>query len=73
MREVLQGHASAAESCAFVRAMRMEGPTLDELAGLASVAQQHCLQIHSQEPVVLIKATISALRARPGTLAPAAA
>jgi anthranilate phosphoribosyltransferase len=54
MREVLEGRASAAESGAFVMAMRMKGAALDELAGFLSAAQEHCLRIHSAEPVVLI-------------------
>jgi anthranilate phosphoribosyltransferase len=54
MREVLEGRASAAETGAFVMAMRMKRPTLNELAGFLGATQAHCLQIHSQEPVVLI-------------------
>ena len=54
MREVLEGRASAAESGAFVMAMHLKSPTLDELTGFLSAAQLHCLQIHSHEPVVVL-------------------
>lgn len=54
MREVMEGRASAAECGAFVMAMRLKSPMLDELTGFLGAAQEHCLHIHSREPVVLI-------------------
>ena len=53
MREVLEGRTSAAESGAFVMAMRLRGTTLDELSGFLGAAQTHCLQVRSHEPVVV--------------------
>jgi len=54
MREVLEGRTSAAESGAFVMAMRLRGTTLDELSGFLGAAQTHCLQVRSHEPVVVV-------------------
>ncbi len=54
MQEVLEGRASAAETGAFVMAMRMKGETVDELAGFLAAAQVRCLPVPSDQPVVLI-------------------
>lgn len=54
MAKVLDGHASAAETGAFVMAMRMKGETLEELVGFLHVAHERCIEVHSLRPVVLI-------------------
>ena len=54
MATVLDGGASDLEVGAFALAMRMKGETLDELAGFLQAAQERCLRIASDCPVVVI-------------------
>ena len=54
MATVLDGGASDLEIGAFALAMRMKGETLDELAGFLQAAQERCLRIASDRPVVVI-------------------
>jgi anthranilate phosphoribosyltransferase len=54
MSEVLEGRAAAAETGAFLMAMRMKGETLDELIGFLAAAHEHCTPVPSDQPVVLI-------------------
>lgn len=54
MATVLDGGASDLEVGAFALAMRMKGETLDELAGFLQAAQERCLRIASDRPVVVI-------------------
>lgn len=54
MAAVLDGTAGAAETGAFLMAMRMKGETLDELVGFLQAAHEHCIEVPSDRPVVLI-------------------
>ena len=54
MSEVLDGRAGAAETGAFVMAMRMKGETLDELVGFLQAVHERCVPVQSARPVVLI-------------------
>ncbi len=54
MAEVLDGRASAAETGAFVMAMRMKGETLDELVGFLDAVHERSVPVPSSRPVVLI-------------------
>ena len=54
MVQVLAGRASAAQTGAFLIAMRMKGETLAEITGFLRAAQAHCLAVPSDRPVVLI-------------------
>jgi anthranilate phosphoribosyltransferase len=54
MRQVLAGHASPAQTGAFVMAMRMKGETLDELSGFLDAVHEQCVAVPSTQPVVLI-------------------
>ena len=54
MSEVLDGRAGAAETGAFLMAMRMKGETLDELVGFLQAVHERCVPVQSARPVVLI-------------------
>ncbi len=54
MAAVLDGEAGAAETGAFVMAMRMKGETLDELVGFLQAVHERCIEVPSTRPVVLI-------------------
>ncbi|MDE2080356.1 MAG: DNA-binding protein YbiB [Burkholderiales bacterium] len=54
MGDVLDGRASAAETGAFVMAMRMKGETLDELVGFLAAVHARSVTVPSTRPVVLI-------------------
>ena len=54
MAALLDGQTSALETGAFVMAMRMKGETLAEICGFLDAAQERCLRLRSDRPVVLI-------------------
>ena len=54
MRQVLAGETSAAQTGAFLIAMRMKGETLPELCGFLDAVHTHCTPVPSDRPVVLI-------------------
>ena len=54
MRQVLAGEASAAQTGAFLIAMRMKGETLPELSGFLDAVHARCTPVQSDRPVVLI-------------------
>ena len=54
MRQVLAGEASAAQTGAFLMAMRMKGETLPELNGFLDAVHARCTAVPSERPVVLI-------------------
>ena len=54
MRQVLAGEASAAQTGAFLMAMRMKGETLPELNGFLDAVHARCTPVPSERPVVLI-------------------
>ena len=54
MRQVLAGEASAAQTGAFLIAMRMKGETLSELNGFLAAVHARCMRVPSDQPVVLI-------------------
>ena len=54
MRQVLAGEASAAQTGAFLIAMRMKGETLPELSGFLDAVHARCTRVPSDRPVVLI-------------------
>ena len=54
MRQVLAGEASAAQTGAFLIAMRMKGETLPELIGFLDAVHARCTPVASDRPVVLI-------------------
>jgi anthranilate phosphoribosyltransferase len=54
MGTVLDGHATPAETGAFVMAMRMKGESLDELIGFLHAVHERCVPVHSARPVVVI-------------------
>ena len=54
MRQVLAGEASAAQTGAFLIAMRRKGETLPELSGFLDAVHARCTPVPSDRPVVLI-------------------
>jgi anthranilate phosphoribosyltransferase len=54
MAALLDGQTSDLETGAFVMAMRMKGETLTEICGFLDAAQERCLRLRSDRPVVLI-------------------
>ena len=54
MAAILGGQTSDLETGAFVMAMRMKGETLAEIRGFLDAAQDSCLRLRSDRPVVLI-------------------
>jgi anthranilate phosphoribosyltransferase len=54
MSQVLDGTTSDLETGAFVMAMRMKGETLAELLGFLEAAEDRCLRVDSDRPVVSI-------------------
>ena len=54
MGAVLDGQVEGPVLGAFVMALRMKGETLDELCGFLDAAQERCLGLRSDRPVVLI-------------------
>ena len=54
MRQVLAGEASAAQTGAFLIAMRMKGETLPEMSGFLAAVHARCALVSSDRPVVLI-------------------
>jgi anthranilate phosphoribosyltransferase len=54
MSQVLDGQVTDLEIGAFAIAMRMKGETADELMGFTQAAQQRCLSLESDQPVIVI-------------------
>ncbi len=46
MREIMSGSATAAQTAAFLTALRMKGETVEEIVTLAQVMREVCCQIH---------------------------
>ncbi len=54
MGQVLDGQVTDLEVGAFALAMRIKGETVDELLGFCKAAQERCLLLHSDRPVIVI-------------------
>ena len=54
MSQVLDGRVTDLEIGAFALAMRMKGETVEELSGFLEAAQERCLPLASERPVVLL-------------------
>jgi anthranilate phosphoribosyltransferase len=54
MAQVLDGRVTDLEIGAFVLAMRMKGESLEELLGFLDAAQERCIAVSTERPVVLL-------------------
>lgn len=54
MAQILGGQVSDLEIGAFALAMRIKGETVDELIGFTEAAQQRCLALRSDRPVIVV-------------------
>ena len=52
MAEIMEGNATPAQFGSFVTALRLNGETVDEIAGLARTMRSKALQVKINEPVV---------------------
>jgi anthranilate phosphoribosyltransferase len=52
MEEIMEGNATPAQFGSFVTALRFNGETVDEIAGLARTMRSKALRVQINEPVV---------------------
>jgi len=52
MEEIMEGNATPAQFGSFVTALRLNGETVDEIAGLARTMRSKAMQVQINEPVV---------------------